>query len=176
MADRDVERRDAGAAAKHRADDLACVYERHPGAPALGRRAMLADEARLRDPDRRPVEQEPDVARDAEAPRVSDAMPVVQNEIRDRSQTLECGEHRGRLAERKQPGNIGKADWNPGDGVLCEFEPRQIEHRDRGPRRAPVALETDVHARDRAHLADPVLAHDAATQPLLERDRLPRGE
>src|SRR5262245_11895173 len=99
VTDRDVQRRHAGARAEHRPDRLAAVDERHPRPLARGESPVLADQARLRDADRRRVERNADVACDPEAARMCDALPVVEHEVRPGLQPLEGGEHGGRFAK-----------------------------------------------------------------------------
>ena len=171
MADRNVQRFHARAGAQHRADQLACIAKGRPCTTAVRGRSMHADEPRLGDADRRTVEQQPDVAGDPEAARVRNALAVVQDQIGRAGHLLERGEHRRRLPEREQPGNVGEPRRHADHGALHQRESREIEHRHRRARDPPVLLESDVDAGDAPHRADPVLAHDASAQRGLKRDR-----
>ncbi len=109
MPARHVDRPDPDAGAQHRAENGVAVGERHPRAFLFARFIVTAAQPRLGDADRRQPGQQAEMAGDAEAPRMGDAVPVDHQQVGRRREPRQRGEPRRRLAERQQAGNVGEA-------------------------------------------------------------------
>src|SRR5262245_10391004 len=83
MADGHVHRPHAGARAQDSADRLAAVAQGHPCAAGGRERRVRAHQTRLRDADGGDVEQHAEVAGQAEAPRMGEAVGVAEDQIRE---------------------------------------------------------------------------------------------
>ena len=80
---------------------------------------MTADEAALGHAYGRDVEEEAEVAGDAEAPLVGEAVAVHEEDVRRALQLLEGAGEDGDLAEGEEAGDVGEGDGLV-DGVLLD--------------------------------------------------------
>ena len=116
------------------------------------------------------------MARDPEAARVRDPLPVVENEVGCDAQPRERGEHRRRLAEREQPGDVRKTHRPPHHRLVDELEPGICQHGHGRARDRTVPLEADVYPRDVAHVGELPGANDAIAELGLQRNGRLRGQ
>ena len=99
-------------------------------AAALVATAVRADEPRLPEADRGHVEQEPDVARDAEAARVRRAHAVERDDVGADGELLPDLDERGRLAEREQARQVRERRARRDAGPLDDLEVGQADRDD----------------------------------------------
>ena len=150
VADGDEEGAAAGLAAHHGADNLALVLERRPIAgqwPGLGE---AAEQARLGDADGRQIQEHAQVAGEAEAPGMGQALAVDHDEIGRLVQHGQGSQGYRDLAEGEKAGAVGEGRGPGGLRALEELKGPGIEAD--GSREGDLAApaEVDVDAGDPA--------------------------
>jgi hypothetical protein len=152
------------------------VHQRHPVSLLLPQSALfLADQARLGDPDRRDIQQHPEMTRQAETARMGVALSIAQDQIGPGLELVPRLQHRRHLAEGEIARDVGKPRLLPGDGLFDGIKLREAQHHYRRPRHRPVVLEADIDARHAPHLADAIARNHFIPQRLLNRPRLGHG-
>ena len=190
MADGDVDGGDAVAGAEDEADEVGAVAQLG-AASRFGRRdVMTAHEAALGDAYRRDVEEEAEVAGDAEAALVGEAVAVHEEEVRGALQLLEGASEDGDLAEGEEAGDIGEG-YGLVDGVLLDEAEVGVGEEDDGaaavgPFDPSTKLRTgfaqgrlgegDVGAGDVAHPPRPAFRDDLRGEAGLDGDGLGGGD
>ncbi len=171
MADGDEHGGDAVAGAEDEPDSLASVAEIDSGA-GLGRGVgVLAHEAALGDAYRGEVEEEAEVAGDAEAARVGEAVAVDEEEVGGPPQLLEGAGEDGDLAEGEEAGDVGEGDGLLDDVPLDQREVGVGEEGDGGNcgvASTALTLESDVAASDEPRFAGPALGDDLGRESNLD--------
>lgn len=114
------------------------------------------------------IDQQANVAGDAQPARVRDAVPIEDQQVRRDSELLESIQHRGRFAEAEQAGHVGEVDGAFGDGVFEDVEVGVVEHH-HGCARDAFAV-AGVDAGDGGDGIEGGLADDAWGQFTLQRD------
>jgi hypothetical protein len=150
VADRDEEGAAAGLTAHDGADDLALVFERRP---VTGQRPWLgeaAEQPRLGDADGRPVQEHTQVAGEAEAPGMGEALAVDHDEFGRLVQHRQGRQGYRHLAEGEKAGAVGKADRLGCLGTLQELKGLGIEADGSGEGGLAAPAEVDVDAGDPA--------------------------
>ena len=104
MTDGDIDRLHSGARAHYRPDGLCAIDQRRPRSFHVWRFVMMAGEPGLRGPDGGDIQQHPEMAGEAEAARVRDALAVAEDEIGSDLQPGQGRQHSRQLAESKQSG------------------------------------------------------------------------
>jgi hypothetical protein len=175
VSDGDVYGGDAVAGAEDEADEVGAVAELG-AASRFGRRVVVSThEAALGDAYRRDVEEEAEVAGDAEAALVGEAVAVHEEEVRGALQLLEGAGEDGDLAEGEEAGDVGEGDGLV-DGVLLDEAEVGVGEEDDGAaalRRAQGRLaEGDVCAGDVAYVARRALSDDLRGEAGLDGDGL----
>ena len=150
VADGDEERAAAGLGAHDGADDLTLVLERRPVAgqwPGLGE---AAEQARLGDTDGGEIQEHPQVAGEAEAPGMGQALAVDHDEIRRLAEHGQGRQGYRDLAEGEKARAVGKGR-GPGDqSTLHELQAPGIETDRSGEGGLAAPAEVDVDAGDPA--------------------------
>src|SRR5437899_12530738 len=113
MAWGNVDRSHSKARAQHPAAPLALVHERRSRAFRHARLGVLAHQERLRAANRRLIENDADVAGDAEPPRVREAVAVNQNQVRLGAEFAKRRHEHGSLAEREEARYVRKSELSP---------------------------------------------------------------
>ena len=121
----DIDRLHPGPGAQHHAHPLAPVREAAIPAPTRPRLAMLPHKPCLGAADRRQVKPEPEVAREAETPGMSDPLAVAENRPGLIPKFPESAEERRNFAEGEEPRDVGKGDPALDLDELDELEPRK---------------------------------------------------
>lgn len=132
---------------------------------------MGADQPRLGNPNRRPVDQPAEMAGQAETARMSPPLTIAEKKIRRDPQRVECGQSRRHLPKRKQARDIGEGG-RPADQRLVQgLQGREIEHngcRAGGP---AAVCKADVDAGDGVDRTEPVGSLGTACKLVLKRPR-----
>ncbi len=153
----DVDRGDAVAGAEDEADEVGAVRQIDAASHFRSRFVVLTDEAALGHAYGGDVQEEAEVAGEAEASRVGEAVAVDEEEVRRPLQLLEGAGEDGHLAEGEEAGDVGEGDGLVDEVVLDEAEVGVGEEDDGA---APVGrfgsapgrlAESDVCAGDVAH-------------------------
>jgi LmbE family N-acetylglucosaminyl deacetylase len=117
--------------AHRRPDPLFVIDQRRVGAEdALGL-LELSDEPALGTANGGPVQQDTDVGRKPEAPRMGVSLAVEQHDIRLYGEAGAGGKHRRSFPEGEQPRDVGKDDRFPGDRRLDHLQCRERQGDDR---------------------------------------------
>jgi len=107
-----------GACSDHGADDFILILERAPGA-SLGRRLVKGTaQTGLGAPDRWAIEQQAQMARQAEPARVRKSLSVKEQYIGKGGQSGQGIKHYGRLPEGEETGHIGIGHGSLGGMLL----------------------------------------------------------
>jgi len=112
---------------------------------------VLAGEPALGAADGRQVEAVPDVAGEAEAAGVGDALAVAHEHVGPGAQPRAGAEHDRRLAEAEQAGQVGEPDPSRGRDLLDDLEPGQGDDDDCRHQALAVLIVGGVRAGDEAH-------------------------
>lgn len=167
MPDGDEHRLHAALGAQRPADDVAVQGQRGPVAALLAGWFVAAHRG-LADADARQVGQHTQVAGQAEAARVRQALAVAHQRVRSHRQPVERVQQRWCLAEREQARHVGEPGLAPHHGTVHHGQRRHVQdghHRDQV---VPVAVR-HVQTRRRADLRW-FLDADLRAQALLDRD------
>ena len=132
MAYGDVHGCNGVAGAEDEADELRAVAKLGGVAGGGAGRGVLAGEPAFGHADGRQVEEESQVAGNAEAPGVRVAVAVDEDEVRGVFEALEGEGEQGDFAESEEAGDIGEGDGGLEDVVLDEMEVRVGEDNDGG--------------------------------------------
>jgi hypothetical protein len=174
MAGRDEYGGDSGPCPDGDADDLVLEHERGAGTPRRRQRAVLAHEARLGAARTGRREQQPRVAREAEAPGVSQTLAVEEDGVGSGLQPGEGGDERRDLAEAEEAGDVGKPRRPGRGGRLDEVECRQADDDHRGVLAVRAWRVGDVGAGDQTKLAPRRREAQSPPQRSLDLQRLSR--
>ena len=102
----------------------------------------------------RQVQQDAEVAGDAEPPRMGDAVAVDEQQVRLDPELLERRQRDRRLAKRQQSRDVRKRH-RPGDDVLLDdLQPRERQHDDGGPASHDAGRGARIGEVDPGHRAD----------------------
>ena len=172
MSDRDIERLDAGAAAQHGADGFLlralAVQKRHPFTLFGAGLVVAADKPRLGHADGRQIEQHAEMAGQAEASGMGDALAIAKQEIRKDGQLIDSRQEHRRLAEREQPWHVRESGGLADDAGLEGLEGGEIQYHHRRPGNVTPIFETHVGTGDTADSGETVAALYAASQAFLK--------
>jgi hypothetical protein len=174
VADGDVDGGDAVAGAEDDADEVGAVAELAAGSGFGQRVVVTADEAALGDAYRRDVEEEAEVAGDAESSLVGEAVTVDEEEVRNLLQLLEGAGEDGDFAEGEEAGDVGEGDRLI-DGVLLDDAEVGVGEEDDGAAAVHIG-EGDVGAGDVADSIRPALGDDLGGEAGLDGDGLGWGD
>jgi hypothetical protein len=177
----DVKGRNPFARTQNQADQLILINQLGRGPAFWARCCVLAAKAALGDSDRRQIREQAEVAGDAEAARVCEAVAVDEQEVWLALQFRERLSQHGSLAERKETGDVGEGD---GGFDYMMFDERQLGIRDENDggasetRLSPVRAvdEGDVGGGDVANVAWVAMRYHLRGELRLERDRLARAK
>ncbi len=176
MADGDVHRLHAGARAHCRPDGLCAIDERRPRSFDVWRFVMLAGEPGLGRPDGGDIQQHPEMAGEAEAARVRDALGVAEDEIGSDLQPGQGRQRSRQLAECKQSGHIGECRRATGHGCLHQLQAWICEHGHRRARHAPSCFVAHVHTCHVPDRRQAVVAFHPLAQFILQHRGLGRRQ
>ena len=109
------------------------------------------------------------MAREAEAARMREPVPVANDRPWTRAEPIERGEHGGDLAEGEQAGNIGEGHTADGGGLLDDLQGRRVEHHGGRDDEVPLVVVGHVDPRNEpaARRRPRLVEHDLAAQLVL---------
>ena len=132
---------------------------------------MVAGEQRLGAPDTREVEEQAQVAGQAESTRMGQAVTIEEAEVGSVGEPREGGHEQRPLANGQIAWHV-RERWPPhGRRRLDDAAPRQRHEHDRRARPPAIAAVGDVGPRDEPHGAGPTGEPDAVPKPRLEPAR-----
>jgi hypothetical protein len=108
------------------------------------------------------------MAGQTEASGMGDALAIAEQEIGKDGQLIDSRQQHRRLAEREQPGHVGKPGGLTDDAGLEGLEGGEIQYYHRRPGNASPFFETHVGAGDAANSGDTVAALYPASQTFLK--------
>ena len=130
MTDRHVNRSNVVLRPQHSANQFVAIQERHRRTPTGVGLLMHSDQASLCAADGWKIKQQAEVAGYAEAPRMSDPMPVTDDEIGRLLELCKCLENGGKLTERKETRNIRERRFSFGGSDLDLAQRRRVQNSD----------------------------------------------
>jgi len=172
----DIDGLHPGPCAQHHSHALAPVRETAILAATRPRLAMLPDKPRLGAADRWQVKPEPQVAGEAETPRMSEALAVAENRPRLISELPESAQERRNFAKGEEPRDVGKGGVILHLDELHKLEPGKGMDGDRSRHRVAVPPIPHVGAGDQADPAGEGPQEHIAGKAMLEGYSPLRGE
>jgi len=172
----DIDGLHPGPCAQHHSHPLAPVREAAILAPTRPRLAMLPDKPRLGAADRWQAEPEPQVAGEAETPRMSEALAVAENRPRLISEFPESAQERRNFAEGEEPRDVRKGDVILHLDEFHKLEPGKGIDGDRSRHRVAVPPISHVGAGDQVQRLGERPEEYTAGKATLEGYGLSRGE
>ena len=167
ITNRDKQRLDLSLRPHDRADNLALIREVRETAACLPRRFEFANQAGLGAADGGNIKEKPQVARDAQSPRVGDTLSVHEHEVRRDGKLFEGFYNQGHLAEGEKAGNVGEVKL-PACGLdFGEGQTRPVEDNDGGHRLPGKASGGNIDPGDEPGTYDRSFSDNGTGEPCL---------
>lgn len=172
----DINRLHPRSRAQNRPDNFSSIIQRRPATP-LGRNlAVLPDKSGLGNSNGGNIKQNPDMTCNTESSGMSYPLPITKQQLRDVLQPPKCDKQRRQFPERQQPGHVREAGRFPDQRRFAERERGKVQHRNSGTSGFVLILKPHVQPRDQVHRFQPINRFHPLSEPVLQRNRLFRGE
>ena len=171
MTDGDVHRPDAGAGSKDCPDNFVGVDERDAASTGDGGGAVATAQPGFSAADGRDIQDEPQVAREAETTGMGDSLAIDDQCVRQCAQALYCSQGDRRLTKTQQAGNIREVHREFGSCLANRVQPGKIQNNRPGPDYMTVYV--NIHSRNGSYPAPEALADYPCGQSGLKRSGFP---
>lgn len=155
----------------HLSDHVRPVHQPPVRAPASGGFSVATDEPTLGTANRRKIDRDPQVAREAAAARVGPTLSVAKDQIRPNRQAPESIEQRRKLAEREITRHIRKTRDAADADRLHDLSRDDVEDHGRSEEKWASAIVGDVRPRHVSHWTQAIASDDPLAERVLQFSR-----